>query len=74
MSERHLSVVPLFCYLFTIGRVGCDQAFFGFGGDDLDVDVVLAGEEKALADGEVGEALLFFLGQLKDVGEDIDGG
>ena len=54
--------------------VGVDEGFFGFGGDDLDVDVVLAGEEEALPDREVGEAFLFFFGEFEDVGQNIDGG
>ncbi len=38
------------------------------------MDVVGAGEEEALADWEVGEAFLFFVGELKDIGKNIDGG
>ena len=40
----------------------------------MDVDVILAGEEEAIADWEVGEALFFFVGEFEDVGEDVDGG
>lgn len=36
--------------------------------------MVGAGEEEALADWEVGEAFLFFVGELKDIGKNIDGG
>ena len=42
--------------------VGGDEGFFGFTGDDLDVDVVLAGEEEALPYWEVGEAFALFVG------------
>ena len=56
------------------GGVGGDKGFFGIGSNDLDVDVVVAGEEEALADGEIREAFLFFFGQLKDVGKNVDGG
>lgn len=37
------------------------------------MDVVGAGEEEALADWEVGEAFLFFLGEFKNVAQNIDG-
>ena len=56
------------------GGVGGDERFFGFRGDDLNVDVVGASEEEALADREVGETLLFFVSELEYVGEDVDGG
>ena len=39
----------------------------------MDVDVVLAGEEKAVPYREVGEEFLFLLGELEDIREDIDG-
>ena len=44
------------------GGSGGDEGFFGVGGDDLHMDVVLAGEEETLADWEVREALLLFFG------------
>ena len=40
----------------------------------MDVDVVLAGEEEALAYGEVGEAFALFIGEFEDVGENVYGG
>ena len=60
--------------LSLVLRVGGDEGFFGFGGDDLDVDVVLAGEEETLPYWEVGEAFAFFVGEFENVGEDVDGG
>jgi predicted glycosyltransferase involved in capsule biosynthesis len=53
-SFNNSCVTRLCLWLFFVLGVGGDEGFFGFGGDDLDVDVVLAGEEEALADGEVG--------------------
>lgn len=38
------------------------------------MDVVLAGEEEAVTDGEVSKEFLFLLGKFKDIREDIDGG
>ena len=36
--------------------------------------MVLAGEEEAVSYWEVGEKLLFLLGELEDIGEDVNGG
>lgn len=58
----------------SASRTGGDEGFFGFGGDDLDMNVVCAGEEEALPDWEVREAFLFFVGELEDVGQNVDGG
>lgn len=55
------------------GRVGVNEGFFGFGSDDLDVDVVLASKEEALTDWEVGKTLALFVGKFEHVGEDVDG-
>ena len=76
LGELGLELSFFFAFLFfhAVGRVCGDETFFGFGGDDLDVDVVLAGKEEALTDWEVGETFLFFLGKFKDVRENIYGG
>jgi hypothetical protein len=50
-----------------IGRIGGDEGFFGFRGDNLNVDVILAGEEEALAYWEVGESFLLLAGEFVDV-------
>ena len=55
------------------GRIGGNEGFLGFGSNDLDVDVIGSGEEETLADREVGETLLFFLGEFKYVRKSIDG-
>lgn len=47
--------------------------FFGLGSDDLDMDVVSASEEEALADWEVGEAFFLFVGELEYVAQDVNG-
>ena len=36
--------------------------------------MVSSGEEEAVADWKVGEALFFYVGKLKDIGENVDGG
>ena len=53
-------------------RVGSDERFLGLGGDNLNVDMVLTGEEETLADWEVRKALFLFLGKFEDVREDIN--
>ena len=56
------------------GGVGVDEGFFGIGSDDLDVNMILAGEEESMSDGKTGEALFLFIGKLEDIREDINGG
>ena len=59
--------VALSLNLLNLLGVGGDQAGFGRAGDDLDMDVVLAGKEQSLADRELAEALFLLAGQLEDV-------
>lgn len=54
-------------------RVCRDQAGLSRAGDDLNVDVVLAGEEQALPYRELAQALFLLASQLEDTTEDIDG-
>ena len=60
--------------IFFGGWVSSDEAFLSLRSDDLDMDVVLAGKEEALADWEVTETLALFIGEFKDIGKNIDGG
>ena len=42
---RHPFIFVLLGVLVLLDGVGGDEGFFGVGGDNLDVDVVLAGKE-----------------------------
>ena len=55
-------------------RIRRDERFFGFGCDDLNMNVVLPCEEETMADWEVREALTLFTGELKDFCKNVDCG
>lgn len=65
-------IIYIIAYLALIG-VGGDERLFGFGCDDLKVNVITTSKEEALTDWEVGETLFFFVGELEDIRQDIDG-
>lgn len=74
--DYRVHLLGMFCVGLAadLGRGGGDERFFSFAGDDLEMDMVLAGKEETLADWKIRETLLFFFGELKDIRENIDGG
>ena len=54
-------------------RIRRDQAGLSWAGDDLNVYVVLAGEEQALPYWELAEALFLFVRELENTTKDVDG-
>ena len=83
-SRSSVGVETIDIQYFTIFKGGCrgyianltgvtagvcgDEFFFAFAGDNLNMDVILAGKEKTLPDGEVTEAFALLVSELEDVG------
>ena len=68
-----LEQLPLGLQLLDLSGTRRDEPGLGRAGDNLDVNVILAGKEQALADWELAQTLLLFACQVEDIAQDIDG-